>query len=126
MMLGMLAAATFLACGCSGDRPSDAEIRAAIEESLRRAVPLDLLEWKTASKAVSIEEIRIIEISETLQGDTPVGKVPYWMVWAHVKGKCRDVFETREEEFPFEGRAKYWVFVEERSGKLVADKDKIF
>lgn len=124
--LGTLAAVIFLLCGCSGNRPSEAEFRTAIEESLFRAVPLDLLQWKTASKAVSIEEIRIMEISETMKGDTPLGKVPYWMVWAHVKGRCRDVFETKEDDFPFEGRAKFWVFRDERTGELSADKDKIF
>ena len=74
----------------------------------------------------SIEEIKILEISETLEGNSPVGKVDYWIAWANVKGKCTDVFETSKKEFPFEGQAKWYLVIDEREEKLVAEKDKIF
>lgn len=116
-------AAIALIVGCDAT-PDDRIIEEAITKSLHNAVPLHLHARPDVCRAVSIDEIKVLETGEQRTLQTPGDPIPYWPVTVFVKGDCLPVFHKEGDTLAFEGEATMYLFKDPRSKTWVAEKDK--
>jgi hypothetical protein len=123
MFAGALALLVALAVITGCESAPDAQmIEEAVRASLRNAVPIDLNERTDLCRAVSVDEITILETGQQRTLKTADHDVPYWPVTISTKGRCLPVFHVEGDTLPFEGQATMYMFYDERSEAWVAER----
>ena len=77
-----------------------------------------------ARKAVTVDEVEIVEIGKSDKVDIMDIAITYWPVNVKVKGTCKDRFDINEGVFDFEGEMEIFIFKDPKNGEWDSWTDK--